>query len=146
MRETYLDVLEDAGWENCDFIEWAWFSNCGMGNFGHSNIRGQVCFMPVVREGLFPESIPIINIEGGCATPSMAFHGVWKDVASGDKNVSLAIGAKKTFFQSDAAKTMKIFEGGIGQINLEEWHAYYCERGEESRKPSYPNSGGGTVF
>ena len=93
-REAYLDVLDDAGWENGDAIEQAWFGNCGMGTFGQRNIRGQVCFTPLVREGLFPERIPIINVEGGCATASMAFHGAWKDVASGDMNVSFAIGVE----------------------------------------------------
>ena len=82
-----------------------------MGTFGQRNIRGQVCFTPLVREGVFPERIPIINVEGGCATASMAFHGAWKDVASGDMDVSLAIGVEKTFFQGDTAKTMEIFEG-----------------------------------
>ncbi len=145
-REAYMDVLEDAGWENGDTIEQAWFGNCGMGTFGQRNIRGQVCFTPLVREGMFPERIPIINVEGGCATASMAFHGAWKDVASGDMDVSLAIGVEKTFFQGDAVKTMEIFEGGIDQINPEEWHAYYGKRGEESGKPFDPNSGGGTLF
>ena len=145
-REAYLDVLYDAGWENGDAIEQVWFGNCGMGTFGQRNIRGQVCFTPLVREGLFPERIPIINVEGGCATASMAFHGAWKDVASGDMNVSFAIGVEKTFFQGDATKTMEIFEGGIDQINPEEWYAYYGERGEEIGKPFDPNSSGGTVF
>ena len=145
-RAAYLDVLDDAGWENGDAIEHAWFGNCGMGTFGQRNIRGQVCFTPLVREGVFPERIPIINVEGGCATASMAFHGAWKDVASGDMDVSLAIGVEKTFFPGDTEKTMEIFEGGIDQINPEEWYAYYGKRGEESGKPFDPNSGGGTVF
>ena len=55
-REAYLDVLDDAGWENGNVIEHAWFGNCGMGTFGQRNIRGQVCFTPLVREGLFPNA------------------------------------------------------------------------------------------
>lgn len=145
-REAYLGCLNDAGWENGGAIEQAWFGNCGMGTFGQRNIRGQVCFAPMVQEGLFPERVPMINVEGGCATASMAFHGAWKDVASGDMEASLAIGVEKTFVQGDPARTMEIFEGGIDQINPEEWHAYYAKRGEEAGKPFDPNGGGGTVF
>ncbi|MBL8334227.1 MAG: hypothetical protein JNM08_14045, partial [Rubrivivax sp.] len=78
--EVYRAVLADAGWADGGPIEQAWFGNCGMGTFGQRNIRGQVCFTPLVRQGLFPERVPMINVEGGCATASMAFHGAWKDV------------------------------------------------------------------
>lgn len=145
-REAYLDVLADAGWDNGDAIEQAWFGNCGMGTFGQRNIRGQVCFTPLVQEKLFPERVPMINVEGGCATASMAFHGAWKDVASGDMEASLAIGVEKTFVQNAPARTLEIFEGGIDQMNPEEWHAYYKQRGIEAGKPFDPNAAGGTVF
>ena len=74
-REAYLACVKDAAIEDAGMIEQAWFGNCGMGTFGQGNIRGQVCFTPLVREGLFPERVPMINVEGGCATASMAFHG-----------------------------------------------------------------------
>ncbi|MGG6548566.1 UNVERIFIED_CONTAM: hypothetical protein NY100_24470, partial [Prevotella sp. 15_C9] len=67
-REAYLDVLADAGMEDGRDIAMAWFGNCGMGTFGQRNIRGQVCFTPLVQEGLFPERVPMMNVEGGCAT------------------------------------------------------------------------------
>ena len=75
----------------------------------------------------------------------MAFHGAWKDVASGDMNVSFAAGVEKTFFQVTLQKPWKSLRV-VDQINPEEWHAYYGERAEESGKPFDPNSGGGTVF
>ena len=145
-KEAYLDVLADARWEDGGLIEQAWFGNCGMGTFGQRNIRGQVCFTPLVRMGKFPERVPMINVEGGCATASMAFHGAWKDVASGDMDVSMAIGVEKTFVQGDVSRTMEIFEGGIDQLDPEEWHEYYAERGEEVGKLFDPNAEGGTVF
>lgn len=145
-REVYLDLLGDGGWENGDAVEQAWFGNCGMGTFGQRNIRGQVCFTPLVREGLFPERVGMINVEGGCATASMAFHGAWKDVASGDMEVSLAIGVEKTFVPGAPDRTLEIFEGGIDQLDAEEWHEYYKTRGAEAGKPFDPNGAGGTVF
>lgn len=145
-REVYLAVLADAGFDDGGPIEGAWFGNCGMGTFGQRNIRGQVCFTPLVRDNLFPERVPIINVEGGCATASMAFHGAWKDILSGQSELSLAIGVEKTFITGDAAKTYEIFEGGIDQLDPHEWHDYFRLAGEDTGKLFTPNAGGGTVF
>ena len=145
-RQAYLEVLADAGLADGGRIGQAWFGNCGMGSFGQRNIRGQVCFTPLVREGLFPERVPMVNVEGGCATASMALHGAWKDILSGQADMSLAIGVEKTFFPGDAARTQEIFEGGIDQMDPDEWMAYYRAAGEASGKPFAPHDGGGTLF
>lgn len=145
-REAYLAAVADAGLERGDSIENAWFGNCGMGTFGQRNIRGQVCFTPLVREGLFPERVPLINVEGGCATSSMAFHGAWKDVLAGQSELSLAIGVEKVFVQNDAAKTREIFEGGIDQMDPAEWIRYYEEAARRVGKPFDAASADGTIF
>ena len=82
---AYTDAMQDAGLAISDaqLIEQAWFGNCGMGQWGQGGIRGQVCFTPMVESGLFPERVPMVNVEGGCATASLAFHGAWKDILSG---------------------------------------------------------------
>lgn len=144
-RETYLGALADAGLENGDDIEFAWFGNCGMGSWGQPNIRGQVCFTPLVQEGLFPERVPMVNVEGACATASMAFHGAWKDVLSGQHEVSLALGVEKTFVPDDPDRTMALFAGGIDQLDPEEWHAYYARAGEAAGKP-FETGPGRTIF
>ncbi|MDB5452831.1 MAG: Thiolase [Caulobacteraceae bacterium] len=145
-RESYRGVLADAGLENGEDIENAWFSNCGMGTFGQRNIRGQVCFTPLVREGLFPERVGMTNVEGGCASASMALQGAWKDILSGTADVSLAIGVEKTFVKDDPERTREIFEGGIDRFDVEECQEYYRSAGEEANKPFLPNAGGGTLF
>lgn len=145
-RQAYVAVLEDAGMASGERIEQAWFGNCGMGTFGQRNIRGQVCFTPLVQEGLFPERVPMINVEGGCATASMAFHGAYKDILSGEAELSLAIGVEKTFFPDDPARTLEIFEGGIDQLDPQEWMSYYKDAGERSGKPFAPGASGGTLF
>lgn len=61
-REAYLAVLADAGMEDGRDIAMAWFGNCGMGALGQRNIRGQVCLSPLVRDGLFPERVPTMNV------------------------------------------------------------------------------------
>lgn len=145
-RQAYLAALADAGLENGDDIAMTWFGNCGMGTFGQRNVRGQVCFTPLVQEGLFPERVPTMNVEGGCATASQAFHGAWKDIISGDTELSLAIGVEKTFVKGDPEKSQEIFSGGIDQINPEEWHRYYAAAGEAAGKPFAPGANGGTIF
>jgi acetyl-CoA acetyltransferase len=145
-REAYEAVLADAGLDDGALIDSGWFGNCGMDKLGQPNIRGQVCFTPLVREGRFPERIPMINVEGGCATASMAFNGAWKDVLSGQSQMALAIGVEKTFVQNDPALTQAIFAGGIDQLDPQEWHDYYRRAGELSGKPFEPGAGGGTVF
>jgi len=145
-REAYLAVVADAGIGDGRDISMAWFGNCGMGSFGQRNIRGQVCFSPLVREKLFPERVPMMNVEGGCATASQAFHGAWKDIASGDAQLSLAIGVEKTFIPDDPARTQEIFDGGIDRLDPDEWLAYYEDAGRKSGKPFMPGDKRGTIF
>ena len=120
-RDAYLGVLEDAGMVNGADIEFAYFGSIGMGFWGQHSIRGQVCFIPLVREGLFPERVPIINVEGACATGSMAFHSAWKDILSGQSEMTLAIGLDKIFHPDDRDKTFAQFEDGIDNFDRHEW-------------------------
>jgi acetyl-CoA acetyltransferase len=145
-RETYLGALADAGLGTGEDIENAWFGNCGMASFGQDCIRGQVCFTPLVREGLFPERVAMVNVEGGCATASMALNGAWKDVLSGQAEVSLAIGVEKTFIEGDREATMKLFSGGIDQMDPDEWRQYYRVAGERSGKGFDPDASDSTLF
>lgn len=144
-REVYLGVLADAGLANGNDIGMAWFGNCGMWTDGQGSIRGQVCLTPLVREGLFPERVPVINVEGGCATASIALHGAWKDVLSGQTDLSIAFGVEKTFNPANPEKTKALFDGGIDQYDPEEWLTYYAAAGEASGKPFEPGPGR-TIF
>ncbi|MEN8197507.1 MAG: thiolase family protein, partial [Pseudomonadota bacterium] len=137
-RDAYLGVLGDAGYENGDEIEFAWFSNCGMWVDDQASIRGQVCFTPLVREGLFPERVPMINVEGGCASAHMALHGAWKDILSGQSDVSLAIGVEKLFNRDAPEKTMAAYQAGIDNLDPEQWREYYGAAGERVGVPFEP--------
>jgi acetyl-CoA acetyltransferase len=130
VREAYLGVLEDAGMENGDEIDFAYFGNCGMHAAGQSSIRGQVCFIPLVKEGLFPQRIPIINVEGACATASMAFHGAWKDILSGQSEVSLACGVEKLFYPEDPVAMLKGFQAGMDNFTMNETIQVYKDAGK----------------
>lgn len=146
-RAAYLAALADASLATSDaaLIEQAWFGNCGMGQWGQGGIRGQVVFTPLVEEGLFPERVPMVNVEGGCATASFAFHGAVKDVLSGQCEVSLAIGVEKLVSPDEPERTARIFATGIDQLEPTRWHAYYARAGEAAGKPFAPGPGR-TVF
>lgn len=127
-RQTYLGVLADAGMSTGNAIESVWFGNAFMSNWGQSSIRGQVCFSPLVREGLFPERVPITNVDGACATGSLAFNGAWRDILSGQARVSLAIGIEKLYDPSQgAAAVLKSIAGGTDTFDPDETLASYKE-------------------
>lgn len=140
-REVFLDVLGDAGLSSGAAIEAAWFGNCGMALWGQPNIRGQVCFVPLVREGLFPERVPLINVEGGCATGSLAFHGACKDILSGECELSLAMGVEKMVFAGAPDKTLALFTGAIDQLDPDEWREHYTQAGDACGLPYAPEPG-----
>ncbi len=131
-RETYLGVLGDAGLADGAGIGMAWFSNCGMWIDGQACIRGQVCFTPLVRDKLFPERVPMANVEGGCASGQIALNGAWKDILSGQAEMSLAIGVEKLYNPSDPEKTMTAYQAGIDNFDPEDWQAYYRAAGERA--------------
>ncbi len=146
-RQAYLEVLADAGLDPGDaaLIEQAWFGNCGMGQWGQGGIRGQVCFTPLVEEGLFPERVPTINVEGGCATASFAFHGAWKDVLSGQVQMSLAIGVEKLVSPDRPERVPEIFATAIDQLQPQRWRDYYASAGQVAGKP-FETGPGRTLF
>jgi acetyl-CoA acetyltransferase len=146
-QSAYLDALQDAGLTPSDaaLIEQAWFGNCGMGQWGQGGIRGQVCFTPLVQSGLFPERVPMVNVEGGCATASLAFHGAWKDILSGQCQVSLALGVEKLVSPDRPDRAAEIFGTAIDQLQPERWHEYYTRAGQQIGKP-FEIAPGRTVF
>ena len=136
-REAYLGVLSDARLQphEASLIEQAWFGNCGLAQWGQGGIRGQVCFTPLVEAGLFSERVPIVNVEGGCATASFAFHGALKDVLSGQSQVSLALGVEKLVSPDDPSRVPAIFATAIDQLAPQRWQEYYRRAGAAVGKP-----------
>jgi acetyl-CoA acyltransferase len=108
--ETVKGVLADAGLE-AKALQSVWFSNSGWGMREYQHcIRGQVALRPM---GI--ESIPMVNVENACAGGATAFHGAWKDVASGLFDVSLAMGVEKLY----ARNKMAIFAGFLSGLDTQ---------------------------
>ena len=139
-REAYLGVLADAGMSDGRDIDFAYFGNCAMHRVRQTSVRGQVCFTPLVREGLFPERVPIINVEDACATSSAALHGAWKDVLSGQSRLVLAIGVEKIYEPAPAASSTADFGGGIDQLDPQEWIDYYKAAANQTGKAFEPGA------
>lgn len=145
-REVCRDALADGGLGDSRAVEGAWFANCGMGSFGQRNIRGQACLGPLQREGLLPDRLPIVNVEGGCASASLALAGACREVASGEAEVALAIGVEKTFVPEDPARTREIFDGGIDRLEPAIWHEYFRRHASALGMVFDPTPAEGTVF
>lgn len=137
-REAYLGALTDAGLDSGQDISFGYFGNCAMHNWKQGMIRGQACFIPLVREGLFPERIPIINVEGGCATASMAFHLAWKEILAGQAEVALAIGVEKIFIPDNLELTFSQYQEGFDNFDMEETYEAYNEAGARCGKDFNP--------
>lgn len=134
-REAYLGVVADAGLESGRQIEAAWFGNCLMHYWGQAATRGNVLFIPLVREGLFPDRAPIINVEGGCATGSLALAGAYKEIKAGDADLTLAIGVEKLFDPVDGNAIFREFGRGMDMLDPQEWEGHYAEVGRLVGKP-----------
>ena len=145
VREAYLGVLQDVGWENGDEIQFAWFGNCGMHFAGQGSIRGQVCFVPLVRERLFPERVPMINVEGACATGSLCFLGGTKDIRSGQTEVALALGVEKLYWPDRLLESFSLFNGGMDAMNPDEQQQWLIEGARKGGIDFQPGPGR-TIF
>ena len=119
LADEALDGLDLEG------VDGAWFGNCAMGVWGQGNIRGQT-----VLRGLVAEGVPIVNVEGGCATGSAALQGAFAAIASGGASKALAVGVEKTWVPHDPMKSFALFLDGIDQRHPSEWQAFHAAEAE----------------
>lgn len=124
-RDAYLGVLADARLENTDAIGAAWFSNMLMEIQGQPYLKGQVCFSPLVNDGLIPCGTPITNVEGGCAAGTQAFSNAVREVESGHSEVALAIGVEKMIAPDDPRAALRGMEGALDWLEPHTWRDLY---------------------
>ncbi|MFH1169739.1 MAG: beta-ketoacyl synthase N-terminal-like domain-containing protein, partial [Chloroflexota bacterium] len=110
------NAIHDAGID-ASKIEAAYFANVLGGlTTGQEAIRGQV----VLRDAGF-EGLPVVNVEGACASGTIAIREAMIAIASGLYDVVLAAGAEKLYLD-DTARSIKAMQantdielmGGIG--------------------------------
>ena len=110
MDKTLGDMARVAIWEAikdsgvpAKKIEAACIGN-SLGGFmtGQEAVRGQV----IMRDAGF-SGLTVTNVENACATGSTAFRTAWLEVATGAKDVALAVGVEKLYC-GDTARSLKV--------------------------------------
>lgn len=139
-REAYLGAVNDAGLADPAVIEAAWFGNCLMHHWGQPLVRGNICFIPLVREGLFRDRAPVFNVEGACATGSLALAGACREILAGEADVTVAVGVEKLYDPADPAAILAEFGKGTDQLDPDEWRAHYAVLGERLGQPFVESS------
>jgi len=124
VRDACLGVLKDSTLDGRD-IGHIWFSNMMLDFWGQPNVKGQVCLMPLVEEGMLPVGVPTTNVEAACASASLAFNGAWKDILSGQAQVSLAIGVEKMHDPHRKAEFFVRLEKGTDFLDPQPWIELY---------------------
>ncbi len=116
LTQWALDAVEkDAGVELAR-AEGVWFGSCALHVFGQETARGQVVLSEPMRAGQLEGSTPVVNVEAGCATGSLALHGAAQAVAAGQARVALAVGVEKTFLPHALEKTKALFDGAMDRL------------------------------
>lgn len=133
-REAYEGVLRDAGLVSGVDIEGIWFGTCLSHYWGQHVLRGQMCTSPLVRDGLLPERVPLVNVEGGCATGSVALAGAYKEVRAGDADLALAVGVEKCHDPVDPLRMKAAFDARDA-FDPDEWLAPYVAAGDYVGQP-----------
>ena len=133
-REAYQGVLNDAGLATGADIAGVWFGTCLSHYWGQHVLRGQMCTAPLVRDGLLPERVPLVNVEGGCATGSLALAGAYKEIRAGDADLALAMGVEKCYDPVDPLRMKAAFDARDA-FDPDEWLAPYVAAGEYVGRP-----------
>ncbi|MDD5081935.1 MAG: thiolase family protein [Dehalococcoidales bacterium] len=115
-RVAVWNAIHDAGID-AKQIEAAYFSNVLAGLItGQESIRGQVFLRDAGFEGL-----PIVNVEGACASGAIALREAMITVGAGVYDMVLAVGAEKLYLDDTArsiaamaANTDVEFMAGLG--------------------------------
>jgi acetyl-CoA acetyltransferase len=130
-REATLGAIADAGLSSGELIDSITFGNVLMDFFGQHSTRGHFCLVPLEQEGILRRRVPIVNVEAGCATGSIALQLAIKDVRVGDADIALAIGVEKTV-RPEASKeaNFAMFRAGENSFNPEETLAEYHKLAE----------------
>lgn len=131
-REAITGALRDAGFGAGAPVNFAYFGNCLMHVQGQTMIRGQAAMLPLMDEGLLPERLSVINVEGACATGSLALHSAWKDILSSQSELVLAVGVEKLFDPEDPASALREIGGGFDTFDKPRWSETYRQAAEQA--------------
>lgn len=128
-REAFVGALSDAGLSDGLHIDATWFGSCLMTYWGQDATKGTACLAPLIRDGMLSDNAPIINVEGGCATGSLALVSAARDIRAGDADLTVAVGVDKLYDPANRHGPLQLFDGGSNPIDGEELRDYYRKVG-----------------
>ena len=134
-REVVMNLVEDADLEDGTKIDAIYFGNCLMSYWGQDLTRGTACLMPLVREGVVSDSAVIVNVEGACATGSLALAGAYKEIRAGEADLTLTIGVERLSEPNGSKAILERFDGGTDPMDAKELRDYYRQVGEDIGRP-----------
>lgn len=134
-RDAVLGVVADAGMGDGTALESVWFGNVLMDFWGQHSTRGQFCLVPLEQDGVLAARVPVMNVEGGCATGSMTLHGAVKDILSGSADISLALGVEKTYRPPAPVDQLTMFRAGENAFDPGETLREYERLAEITGRP-----------
>ena len=110
-RTAVWNAIRDAGIE-ARAIQCAYVGNCMQGALqGQHAARGHIA----LRSGAGLSGLPIVNVESGTASASLAFRQAWMAVGSGLYDVGLALGVEKM----SAGTTGQLLSAMGGAVDVE---------------------------
>lgn len=102
-RQAVQTALQDAGAQTTD-VQAIFYANTALGAIeGQMGIKGQHALRPMGFDG-----VPIFNVEGACSGSAVALNLAHVQVASGQVDIALAVGAEK-LNTKDAARRFAAF-------------------------------------
>lgn len=131
-REALGEALRDARLSDGLAIGRAFFGSCLMHRTGQTMIRGQATLREPMAEGLLARRLPILNVEGACATGSLALQAARSSVLAGEVDLALAIGVEKMFRPDDPVSALADIGGGFDNFDPASWHEEYARAAQES--------------
>lgn len=133
LSRAALDAaLRDAHLDDGLDIDQGFFGSCLMHRTGQTMIRGQAVLRQPMLEGLLPRRMPVLNVEGACATGSLALRAARNAVLAGDAELALAIGVEKMFDPSDPTGALREIGGGLDNLDPASWHGEYARAAAEA--------------
>ena len=129
-QDVVEGVFSDTSAELTEQLDSIAFGSCAMGMWGQPNVRGPSCLGPLIEGQALPSHVPITDLEGGCATGTLALFSAFKDIASGVSDLSLAIGVDKTFKPDDPVGMKALFDGAMVPNDAEVWTGLYRQEAE----------------
>ncbi|MDO8793922.1 MAG: thiolase family protein [Vicinamibacterales bacterium] len=110
-RIAVWNAIRDAGID-AKAVQCAYVGNCFQGALeGQHAARGHIA----LRSGAGLSGLPIVNVESGTASGSLAFRQAWMAVGSGLYDVGLALGMEKM----SASSTAQILAAMGGAVDVE---------------------------